>query len=107
MALMTPLLVKAALETDLGRVFDLGFLRDFLRRCGRDALVAHLFQIVLNLGLMLVGILACFVGVFPALGIGMLVQAHLLGQLYLLHLGRGGTAIALGVSPAAPARAAS
>jgi hypothetical protein len=95
MALVTPLWIKAALERDLARVFDFGFARDFMRRTGRDAVVAHLFMMVLGLGLMIVGVLACFVGVFPAVGIAMLVQPHLYGQLYLLYLGRGGAGIPL------------
>lgn len=89
-AMVTPLLVRAAIATDIGAVFDLGFARDFLARAWRETVLAHLFHIVLNLGLFLAGALACLIGVFPALAIGALVQAHLLGQLYLLYLERGG-----------------
>jgi hypothetical protein len=89
-ALVTPLLVRAAIASDIGAVFDLDFLRDFLARTWRETLVAHLFHVVLNVGLFVAGALACLIGVFPALAIGTIVQAHLLGQLYLLHLERGG-----------------
>jgi hypothetical protein len=102
MVLTTPLWVKAALESDLGRAFDFAFLRDFLRRAGKETLLAHLFLFVLNLGLMLVGFLACMIGMFPAMAIAMLVQAHVQGQLYLLYVRRGGTVIAL-PPPTAPA----
>lgn len=89
-ALVTPLIVRAAIATDIGAVFDYDFLRDFLARTWRETLVAHLFHLVLNLGLFLAGALACLIGVFPALALGTIVQAHLLGQLYLLYLGCGG-----------------
>lgn len=98
MALIAPLWIKAALERDLSRVFDLAFEREFLRRTGREVVVVHLFQLVLGIGLMIAGVLACFVGVFPAVGIAMLVQPHLYGQLYLLYLSRGGAPIALPAS---------
>jgi hypothetical protein len=107
MVLVTPLWVKAALESDLGRVFDLAFARDFMRRTGKVTLLAHLVLMVLNIGLMFVGFLACFIGMFPALGIAVLVLAHVFGQLYLIYLGRGGDPIALPAAPPAPPWASS
>jgi len=103
MVLITPLWVKAALETDLGRVFDFAFARDFMQRAGKATLVAHLVLMVLNMALMFAGFLACFIGMFPAMAIAVLVQAHVLGQLYLVYLARGGTPIALPASPPVPA----
>ena len=86
----TPPLVRAALDRDLGGIFDFAFARDFLVRTGIDGWKAHGFLILVNLGLFVLGLLACVVGVFPAVAFGMLVQAHLHGQLYLLYLERGG-----------------
>ncbi len=92
--LITPLMVRAALDPDLAGLFDLGYVRDFIARTGRDGLTAHLFLIALNLGLVLVGLLACLVGVFPALAFGALVRAHVFGQLHRLYLERGGRRVA-------------
>jgi hypothetical protein len=92
-SLATPLLVRAALDPDLGGVFDVGFARDFLARTWRETVQAHLVHVAINLGLFVLGLLACFIGIFPALTLGTLVQAHLLGQLYLLYLERGGRRI--------------
>jgi hypothetical protein len=83
-------LVRAALDPDFGGIFDFAFVRDFLMRTGLEGLKVNLFLVALNLGLFLVGLLACVIGIFPAIAFGMLVQAHLWGQLYLLYLERGG-----------------
>lgn len=87
---VTPPIVRAALDRDLGGIFDFAFARDFLARTGADGWKAHLYVIAINLGLFVVGMLACVIGVFPAIAFGMLLQAHLYGQLYLLYLHRGG-----------------
>lgn len=93
MAAITPLWLQAGINPDFGGAFDLAFLRDFLRRVGRETVIAHVVLIGMHLGLFVAGILACFVGVFPAIGLMMLVQAHLYGQLYALYLERGGVPI--------------
>lgn len=91
----TPLLLRAAMEKDLGAIFDLAWARDFLARTGMESVKVHLFVIVISLGFFLLGVIACVVGVFPALAYVMLVQAHLYGQLYLLYLRRGGRRVEL------------
>jgi len=93
LAAITPLLVRASLDPDLAGIFDLAFARDFLARVGRETVLSLLVHLAINLALFFGGVLACFVGVFPALAFGTLVQAHLMGQLYLLYLGRGGRRI--------------
>jgi hypothetical protein len=95
-ALITPLLVRAALDKDLGGIFDMAFLRDFLARTWRECVVAHVVHLGISLGLFVAGLLACGIGIFPAVAYGTLVHAHLLGQLYLLYLSRGGRQVVLG-----------
>lgn len=95
MALVTPLIIRGALDPDFAGIFDFAFLRDFLARTGRETVLAHLAHVGINLLLFIVGVLACFVGVFPAMAFGLLVQAHLFGQLYLLYVERGGRRIEL------------
>jgi hypothetical protein len=99
MTLVAPLWVRAALDPDLGGLLDGAWMKDFLRRVGKESLLLHLFLLVLNLGLMIVGVLSCFVGIFPAMGYSGQVHAQLLGQLYALYVERGGRPIL----PAAPA----
>ena len=92
---MTPPIVRAALDRDFGNIFNIGWARDFLRRTGREEWKVHLFVIAINLGLFVAGVLALIIGVFPAIAFGLLVQAHLYGQLYLLYLRRGGAPVPL------------
>ena len=101
MALVTPLWLQAGINPDFAGAFDFGFLRDFLKRVGREVLIAHVVMVGIHLGLMVAGLLACFVGVFPAIGLMMLVQAHLYGQLYALYLERGGRPIPESAPPRA------
>jgi hypothetical protein len=100
MALVTPLWLQAGLNPDFAGAFDFAFLRDFLGRVGREVVIAHLVLVGIHLGLLLAGLLACFVGVFPAIGLMMLVQANLYGQLYALYLERGGRPIPETAPPA-------
>ena len=99
MALVTPLWLQAGINPDLSGALDFAFLRDFLKRVGREVLIAHLVMVGIHIGLMVAGLLACFVGVFPAIGLMMLVQAHLYGQLYALYLERGGREIPEALPP--------
>jgi Protein of unknown function (DUF4013) len=92
-AAITPLLVRASLDPDVAAIFDFAFARDFLNRVGRETVLSQLTHLAISLALFFGGVLACFVGVFPALAFGTLVQAHLMGQLYLLYLARGGRRI--------------
>jgi hypothetical protein len=90
MALATPLWLRAALDPDLAGAFDAGFVRDFLGRVWKPLLLSHAFMLAVSSLLFLAGVLACFVGVFPAMALLLLVQAHVYAQLYRLHLERGG-----------------
>ena len=92
---ITPLLLRAAMDKDFGAIFDLAWARDFLSRTGMDSVKVHLFVIVISLGFFLLGVIACVIGIFPAFAFVMLVQAHLYGQLYLLYLRRGGRRVEL------------
>jgi hypothetical protein len=93
LVLILPLWLQAGINPDLAGAFDIGFLRDFLGRTAREVLLAHLALVCIHFALLLAGALACIVGVFPAIGLMMLVQAHLYGQLYGLYLSRGGRPI--------------
>ena len=93
MAVATPLSLQAAINPDLGGALDLAFVKDFLRRVGRQVIVSHLVLLLISLGAFLGGLLLCFIGIFPAMAVVMIVQAHIYGQLYALYLARGGRPI--------------
>jgi hypothetical protein len=93
-----------ALRAGLSQEFALGdcwdFARDFLRRVGRELLLAQLFLTVTTPLVALVGLLLCFIGVYPAIAVICLAGAHLYYQLYELYLERGGVEIPLPVEAA-------
>ncbi len=92
-SLVAPLWLRAAYLEDLGSAYDLEFCKDFWRRVGWTAMACHLGMALLAIVLVLMGMLACFVGIFPAIAIVFLAQAHLYAQLYRIYLDRGGMPI--------------
>jgi len=93
--LVQPMLLRAALTQQFGQAFQFSFVRDFVQRVGKEMLLAILYQMVVGMLITMVGMIACFVGVYPAIIIVMLMQAHLQFQLYELYRARGGEVIPL------------
>lgn len=90
---VTPLYLRAGLSGDFASAFSMEFFRDFLKRVGKELALAELFLVASSIVLTLVGLLACYVGVFPATTLLMFALHHLDYQLYELYLERGGTPI--------------
>ena len=90
---LTPLYIRAGLMSDFAGAFSMTFVRDFLSRVGKETLLAQLFLSVTSLLLMPVGILTCFIGMYPAMALVMFAHHHLDLQLYELYLERGGTPV--------------
>jgi hypothetical protein len=77
------------------------FVQDFLRRVGRETVLAQVFVILTGLALMVLGASLCLVPVFGAMALAHFAQYHLLGQLYELYLQRGGTPLPVNHTAAA------
>jgi hypothetical protein len=88
-----PIYLRAGIARDFGSAFSLTFVKDFLSRVGKEAFLTQLFLLSTNLVLFFVGMLACFIGVFPALAIAFMAAHYLDYELYELYLERGGTPI--------------
>jgi hypothetical protein len=88
-----PLYLRAGLSSDFAGAFSMAFLRDFLRRVGKETLLMQLFLSATSLLFTLGGMLACCIGVYPALALVMFAHHHLVLQLYELYLERGGTPV--------------
>jgi hypothetical protein len=94
------------LSQDIGESFKFGWIKDFIGRVWKEQLLASLFLVVTGAVLGLVGIALCCIGVYPAMAIMMLAQAHLYFQLYKLYLARGGEPVKMKdpyAGPPAPA----
>jgi hypothetical protein len=88
-----PFYLRAGLSRDFGTAFSLTFFRDFLNRVGKEVVLAALFLAGTGMLLTILGLLACYIGIFPAAALLIFAQHHLDFQLYDLYLKRGGTLV--------------
>lgn len=92
-AVLTPMMFHA----ELANRFDLGgalrFAVSFLKLVGGKAVVTYVVFVVLSVPVSLLGMLLCFVGVYPASVLLTMAGQHLMVQLYLEYLDRGGEEI--------------
>ena len=89
-AVITPVSIKVGLSGNLGEMFDLAWHMDFLKKMVFNLALGALFLMLINLLLTFLGMLLCFVGIFPAMGWFMMSQAQFHAQLYRMYLQRGG-----------------
>lgn len=96
---LVPLSLRAGVGQDFAGAFSWTFLRDFLARVGGTLLLVFLFEVVSGFLLILVGLLLCFVGLYPMTALMQVGQIDLWYQLYEQYLKRGGEPIPLKVEP--------
>jgi hypothetical protein len=99
--LSVPLVLRASLHPQLGAVFSLSFVLDFVRRCWKQVLLCYLVFIAASIPISIAGLLLLVVGVLVASAYLQLVHAHLLAQLADLYEARGGESVA-GAAPTTP-----
>ncbi|WP_202920853.1 DUF4013 domain-containing protein [Urbifossiella limnaea] len=91
------IMIPVQFYAEMANRFDLGgavrFTLSFMKLVGGRAVVALLVLMLLTVPLLFLGMLACFVGVYPASIVGMMAGQHLMVQLYLDYLDRGGEEI--------------
>lgn len=97
---VAPMTLRAGLVQDFGAGFSWSFLRDFMGRMWWQTVLAELFLLVTGIPLTAVGLLLCFVGLYPAVAWISLARAYLLYELYEEYLKRGGIEIPLQVESA-------
>ncbi len=93
MVLVVPLYLRAGLSRDFGSAFSMAYLKDFLSRVGKELILSQLYLQASGALLSVVGMLACYVGIFPAMALWTMAAHHLEYQLYELYLERGGAPI--------------
>ena len=100
----TPFALRAGLTQDFGESLNVAFAKDFVGKMWKEMLLAGLFLIPVTIVAQIVGLILCFIGIYPAMAWLALVQGHLLWQLYEVYLSRGGEEIPLkAAAPAKPA----
>jgi hypothetical protein len=95
--LFTALLSPLTFHAEVANRFDLGggfrFTLDFWKRVGGAAVVAYFVSTIMGMAVCFVGLLVCFFGLYPAASITGMASQHLMTQLYVLYLDRGGEEI--------------
>jgi hypothetical protein len=88
--LIMPFSLRAALLGKIGAAFDFKWCLDFLKRVGFIGIVYMIVAAIISVGLVVAGLIACYIGLFFTLVIMMLFQVHVQIQMYQLYLDRGG-----------------
>ena len=102
MLVIMPMTLRAGLAQDFGAAFDFAWIKDFIGRTWVEVILTSLFLGFSGIVVILLGLLAFCVGMYAAIAIMMLAQAHIMYQLYMLYLSRGGTPIPLKPRMAVP-----
>jgi hypothetical protein len=90
-----PMTLRAGLQQDFGAAFDFAWVKDFVGRTWVEMVLTTLFLMFSSIVVVLLGLLAFCVGMYAGVAVVMLAQAHIMYQLYMLYLSRGGTPIPL------------
>jgi uncharacterized membrane protein len=94
-ALSNAAVTRAELTGDLSKSFQLGAVWAYAAKTWKRALVTAFFMSFLSFGLVIVGMLACFIGLFVTMSIQMIASLHLRWQIYNEYLLEGGEPIEL------------
>lgn len=91
--LTRPVYLRAGLSGDFADAFSMEFYRGFMRRVGKEVVLAEVFLGVTSVPLWCLGILLCFIGMYPMWALIHYAHHHLGYQLYELYLERGGVPV--------------
>jgi Protein of unknown function (DUF4013) len=95
-----PAAFYAGVSKELNFSGIVGFVKDFLKKVGKEQLLSVLFIMAAGLVLAPLGLIVCFVGTWFAAVVLTFAHYHLENQLYDLYLQRGGKPIPIKASEA-------
>ncbi len=98
----TPVVLKASLSGDAGALFDMRFTIDFLKRTWREMFLEMTWMFVTTPVVGMLGLLLFFIGIYPAMALVQMADAHTTWQLYEIYLAKGGEPITLKIAKPAP-----
>ncbi|MCI0358393.1 MAG: DUF4013 domain-containing protein [Planctomycetaceae bacterium] len=93
--LTLPFFMRAGLSQDFRLTMNVRWVGNYLKAMWLETTLVSLFVFLSSLTAMFIGCMMACVGLFAALALMALVQAHLQCQLYALYLARGGEPIPL------------
>lgn len=88
--ILVPLTLRATLVQAFAPAFDLGFVCGFIRLVWKELLLCAVFMFGVGIAMMILTVITCYLGLFPAIPVVSYAWQHLLKQLYQLYLRRGG-----------------
>ncbi len=91
--LAQPMLLKAMLTQQIGGAFDFALAKDFVSKMWLEMLLGGLFIMGISIPLIMLGYLACGIGLYAAIPLQYWTIFQVQRQLYEVYLFRGGTPI--------------
>ncbi len=92
-SVMWPAVIHAELTRKLEFAECKAFVLDFWQRLGKSTAISIIIYQLIGFGICLLGLLACFVGVYPAAALVVMAGLHLRMQHYQMYLDAGGEPI--------------
>lgn len=86
---------RAELTEDLGQALSPGKVLSYSKATFVRVIVKNITFGFIALGIVLLGIVACYIGLYPAIAVLQIAAMHLRNQIYLDYLARGGEPIEL------------
>ena len=105
LALSNAAATRAELTGDLSKSFAFGALWSYAGRTWKRVLLTSIIMSFVSFGLLVLGLLACFVGLFVTLSIQFLASMHVRWQVYNEYLLEGGEPIELAFWETLPSEA--
>ncbi|MFP6587389.1 MAG: DUF4013 domain-containing protein [Pirellulaceae bacterium] len=90
-----PLMLRAGLSQSFSETLNFRWIRSFVRMMWLEEIMSTLFLIISSIFVSIIGMLMCFVGIYPAAVLVMLAMSHLTYQQYAIFLANGGEPIPL------------
>lgn len=101
-AVLAPLMFKAGMDGKILEAFDKTFLLEYWRRVGWAQMGAQLWMMAMYIPVAMISFCLPLVGPYLAISYLLQVQAHMMAQLYLLYVRRGGPPLPFEPEPPDP-----
>lgn len=92
-------MVRTEVTDDMNAGFKIRDVLSMTRLVLKELIIGNLVIAAVSIPLVLVGMIACYIGIFPVAVVLQIVYAHFLAQIYQLYLERGGEPLNLAPDP--------
>ena len=86
---------RAELTEDVGQALNFAKIWEYARATWSKVIVKNIVFVLVAFGILLLGMLLCYIGLYPAVAVIQIAAAHLRWQIYDNYLRAGGEPIAL------------